>query len=480
MGSKKKDDDIKVEFLGNSSIDVTGSCVRIMFLGKTYLIECGAVQGYTLNKNFSLNSQLVSQIKVDNLEAIWFMHQHFDHIGNLPAITKKKDYHGKIYCTYEGKEISKLLLLDSAFIQKKDAEVLSKNNKGKISPLYREEDVLNCYDNMQSCELDKEYIINDDVKFKLLSNSHCLGASQLELWFRKRSNRIVKITYTSDLGSEIRKDKPFVKKLEYSTKSNLFLCEGTYGLKSRSYTRQDVQDEREDLKNNIKRVIQNKGKALLPCFSFSRTQEVLVDLYNMFSKDKSFENIPIYIDSKLSVEITACYHKILKGKDKELIDAITNWANVRMNKDIKGTLANLSHDEPCVVLSSQGFLDAGRSQLYAETFLPHSNDAIFFVGYCPENSVGGRIMNEKTKTVKIGKITYKKNCLIKAYKTYSSHAQHDELIKYIKMVNTDKIIIHHSSAEAKKELIESAREELLKIGKTTKIIGSTKDMEIIL
>ena len=42
----KKEDDIKVEFLGNSAVDVTGSCIRIAFLGKTYLIECGSVQEY--------------------------------------------------------------------------------------------------------------------------------------------------------------------------------------------------------------------------------------------------------------------------------------------------------------------------------------------------------------------------------------------------------------------------------------------------
>lgn len=478
--NKKNNEDVKVEFLGNSAVDVTQSCLRITFLGKTYLIECGSAQGYGLDKSYTLNSQLINEINVNNLECVWLLHTHCDHISNLPGVIKKKDFHGKVYCTYETKEIGRLLLLDSAHILLKESEILSKEKKCKIDPLYRDIDVYKTYDYMQECDLDKLYEVNENISFKLIKNSHCLGASQLELFIRKPSNKVVKIVYTSDIGSEIRKDKPFVTEMEYITKSNLHIQEGTYGLNSRSYTTKDVKEERYDMKKTIKEIILNGGKVLLPTFSFSRTQEVLVDLYNMFKDDKEFGYTPVIIDSKLSVDITSCYHKILKGEDKELLKNATSWSNVKMNKDIKGTKLILAKDEPCVILSSQGFLDAGRSQLYAKSFLPNNKDAILFVGYCPDSSVGGRILNPLTKTVKIGISTYNKSCLRKAYKTYSSHAQHSELINYIKMVNTDKIIIHHSSKEAKKELIDDAREELNKIGKSTKIIGSTKNMEIIL
>ena len=48
------------------------------------------------------------------------------------------------------------------------------------------------------------------------------------------------------------------------------------------------------------------------------------------------------------------------------------------------------------------------------------------------------------------------------------------------MVNTDKIIIHHSSKEAKSELIKDTMEKFQSIGKSTQIIGSQRNMEIIL
>lgn len=477
MGKKNKNNEsIKVEFLGNSAVDVTQSCILLTFLGKSYLLECGMVQGYSLDKCYTLNSQLINSIKVENLECILVGHSHCDHIGMIPAIIKNPDFHGKVITTHETKEISRLLLLDSAHLLNKEAEALSKKKRGKINPLYRESDVYKTYENTIGYDIGKTYEVNENVSFKLLNNSHCLGACQIELYFKTPSNKVKKITYTSDVGSGVLKHKPFVKEMDYSTKNNLFIMEGTYGNKDRTYTKEDIKFERKDIKKNILNTIKNGGKILMPTFSFARTQEVLKDLYDMFYDNEEFGDTPVIIDSKLSVEITACYKKILQDEDLELINKITRWKNVKMNKDIKGTLANLASDKPYCVLSSQGFISAGHSQIYAKDFLECEKNSILFVGYCPENSVGGRIMNPNTKTVKIGDRTYKKRCFVQAYKTYSSHAQHDELLSYIKMVNTDKIVVHHSSKDAKTELLRDAKEELKKINKTTPIIGSYKNL----
>lgn len=476
MGGKKKNsDDITVEFIGNSAVDVTQSCVKITFLDKVYLLECGSVQGYTLEKCYTLNSQLVNSIDVENIEAIFGLHVHQDHIGNIPALIKKKGFNAKIITTYETSELAKLMWLDAAYIIGKEAEALAKNKKNKVSPLYKDTDVYRTFDYLTPYSIGEIHKINENVSFKLLNNSHCLGACQLELYFRKFNNTVKKITYTSDIGGGI-KHKPFVKEMEYSTKNNLFIMEGTYGKKERSFTKQDIKNEKEDMKKTIKEVIKNHGRVLLPTFSFSRTQEILKDLYDMFYEDEEFGDTPVIIDSKLSVDVTATYKKILQGEDLDIIKKITSWENVKMNKDIKGTMANLAEGKPCVVCSSQGFMEAGRSQLYGKEFLPNEKDAILFVGFCPENSVGGRIMNEETKSVKIGDRSYPKMCLRKSYKTYSSHAQSRDLLNYIKMVNTDKIIIHHSSPDAKQELIKDAIDELRSINKTTPIMGSIKNL----
>lgn len=476
---KNKNEEVKIEFLGNSAVDVTGSCVQATFLGKTYLFECGMVQGYTVEKNFTLNSELINKIKVDNLEAIFYMHSHCDHTALIPAIIRKQGFHGRLFTTYETKEISRKLLEDSAYINNKDVEYLSKRKGGKVAPLYKDTDVVKTYELTEACELNKLYEINENVSFKLIGNNHCLGSSQLVIYFKTPSNKVKKICYTSDLGSARLNNKPFIKPIDYCKSCNLFIIESTYGKAERGYTKQDVVNERKDIKKTILEVTNNRGNVLLPCFSFSRTQEILVELYRMFGNDDNF-HIPIIVDSKLSVEISQIYIKVLQGEDFELMKKVSEWKNVKFNKDIKGTLMNLADDEPKIICSSQGFVECGRSNLYAQHFLPNKKDAILFVGYAPENSVGGRIINQNTKSVKIGTKTFPKRCLIKTYKTFSSHAQQDDIIKYLKMINTDRVIIHHGNKEAKKELIEVTQEELKKIGKTTKLIPCNKGMEIVL
>lgn len=478
MGKKKDNEKVIIEMLGNSAVDVTGSCISIKFMDKVYLIECGMVQGFTIDKCYTLNHQLTSSIKADKIEGIFALHLHCDHIGMIPAITKKNEFKGKVITTFETKELSKLMLLDSSFILNKEAELLSQKKNGKVHPLYRDSDVHNYYEVTEAYEKDVIHKLNEEVSFRFLKNSHCLGAVQLELFFRTPSNKVKKVVYTSDIGSTRLKHKPFVDEMEFSKTANVFICESTYGKKSRSYNKSDVLCERKDLQKEILSTIKNGGKVLIPTFSFGRTQEVLKDLYDMFKDNKEFNNVPVVIDSKLSVEITGCYQRILQGENLELIKEITSWKNVKMNKDIKGTLANLSSDKPCVVLSSQGFLEAGRSQLYAKNFLENKRDAILFVGYCPVNSIGGRIQNSETKSVKIGNKSYLKKCKIKAYRTYSSHAQHDDLVNYICQVNTERVILHHGSNEAKDELLESLGQEFERIGKTTKVIRSYKNLTV--
>ena len=475
---KKLNEKVKIEVIGNNSEDVTGSCIRFTFLGKTYLCEVGAVQGYSLDKCFSLNAQLVNAIKADNLEAIFMCHLHQDHIGLVPAITKKKDFHGKVISTYETKELSKLMLLDASYIMRKDAETLSKSHKGKIKPLYNEDDVYNCYNSTYAYNVGEMHQLNENVSFRFLKNSHCLGAVQLELYFKTPSNKVKKVLVTSDLGGDHLAHKPFVTELEHCTTANIVFMESTYGCKDRSFTKQDIIDGKKEIKETIVNTIKRGGRVLLPCFSFARTQEILKDLYDMFGDNDLIGKTPVIIDSKLSVEVTQTYKDILEGENLELINKITEWENVRMNKDINGTLMNLANNEPIIVLSSQGFLQAGRSQLYAKHFMGNPKNSIIFVGYCSPGSIGGNIMDDTIKYVKIGDRTYVKQCEVKSFGIYSSHMQNKELVNYAKSINCDKIVLVHGSQKAKEELKEDIINELNRIGKTTNIQICKKGLTI--
>lgn len=203
-------------------------------------------------------------------------------------------------------------------------------------------------------------------------------------------------------------------------------------------------------------------------------------VYENFKDKDWFKDIPVVVDSKLANDINGVYSEILTGDNKVYFDEIMSWKNFKFIKDYSGTIACLSHKETMLVLSSSGMISAGHSLLYAKDFLSNSKDAILFCGYCSPNTIGAKILDENQKTVTIEKSVVLKRCFTHRFFTFTSHAQQNDLISYMKQLNADTIVLHHGDSEAKEELKKKATEELRKIGKTTPIHCAHKDYQIVL
>ena len=84
------------------------------------------------------------------------------------------------------------------------------------------------------------------------------------------------------------------------------------------------------------------------------------------------------------------------------------------------------------------------------------------------------------ETVKWNGATYKVRCRVKKYNTFSSHLSAKGIIRYLKQHNTNQLVFHHGEKSAKANAVNITKEELTKIGKTTKVMASYKNLEIIL
>jgi len=62
------------------------------------------------------------------VDAMILSHAHIDHSGNIPNLVKQ-GFRGRIYCTPATKEITELMLEDSARVQVYDVEYLNKKRK---------------------------------------------------------------------------------------------------------------------------------------------------------------------------------------------------------------------------------------------------------------------------------------------------------------------------------------------------------------
>lgn len=482
--SKKKKDEIVVTFLGGQSEHVTGSSVLISVLNEdgftrtNILVDLGLIQGEnTILDDYKANKEMLENIPLNSIDYVILTHEHIDHCGNLPALSKNEKV--EIITNEKSYKIIKHLLQDTVFIHERNVEYL--NGKGyRVKHLYREADFWNIYDKINIYEENKIHQLTDKISFRLLENSHVVGANQVELFIKKSSGVVKKILITGDLGSVAnRGTQYFLSEQPMVNKADLAIIESTYGNK-KPFTKKVVKEERDSIVNNIKKYLFNNGKnILIPCFSFGRTQNFMCWLYDTF-KDSWNYKYKIIIDSTLSNKINGAYDSILQGEDLEYWNKVRNWGVFEYIKDYKSSLAFISKKEPALILSSSGMLNNGRAVLHAERVLGQTGALIMFCGYCSQNTVGGQILSGKD-IIEVNGHTVQVRCDIKRYYTFSSHAQQDDLLNYIKQFsNNCTIVLHHGESEAKGELKRLAEEELGKNCKTNKIIISKKNMQITL
>jgi len=468
MGKKKKSK-IKISFIGNNSVSVTGSMILIETEYKNILLECGMIQNSNSIKDYKDNAKHFL-FKTKNIDYVFINHAHIDHMGLLPKLIKY-GFNGKIITTNITSKLLKPMLKDSANIIRKDAEYISKKRGKNFEPYYNEDDVYSILNLVESYDYGIIHKLDENTSFRFLHNAHIIGACQLELFLKTSTGHIEKILYTSDLKGSQNKNY-YVEDTEYCTKANIVISECTYGADEKNVNASRNKDL-EKIKTVVNQVcLMDKGRILIPVFSLSRSQQILTDLYMLYGEDKDFK-IPVIVDSPLIWEITKVYKDALQGEHRELFEKVCNWENVRFIKDYNESKNCVSDKSPKIVLSSSGFLSFGRSVSYLKEFISDIKCHILFVGYSSNNSIASKIKNGQ-KLINIEGKSYKNKCSITCLNSFSSHIHKNELINYLKNIQTDKYYLVHGEMQGKIEFKESLEEELNKLCKSSKVIATNK------
>lgn len=468
-----------IQFLGKSSDDVTGSQYHICYNGKQILLECGLHQSQSNDylDSYKINSERF-KFKPSEIDYVFVAHPHIDHVGLIPRLVKY-GFRGKIITTKNTAAVMSPLLLNSCAIVQDEARVLSKRYGREYEPLYSEDDVYTTLSLIQVFdEYDTEITLDDTVSFKWFKNSHCVGAAQLLIILAGGSQKR-HVLYTSDLGS-LKTNNHYVVDTEIPEDfADVVIMESTYGSSAR--TSKKTRDfDREHLKSEINTTLGRNGTIILPCFSFSRTQEILTTLFELYHDDKDFD-IPVIVDSVLSCDICDLYYNMLSGDDLSLWYDVCSWKNVQFVREKEESGAIVEDTRPKIVISSSGFCTNGRVVRYLKKYLKDPNSTIIFSGYTGDNPsyLSYKIKNYRNhKFISINKekVLNKADCI--TLRSFSSHANHDDLVKYGSSLNTNKVILVHGSAESKKCLAQDLTDAISKNNKTYKVISANRGLII--
>lgn len=479
--AKKKITRDSIVFTGESANDVTGSQYYVQFDGCKCLLECGLHQSSSNSylDSYRINSEKF-KFKPSELDFVFVAHPHIDHCGLLPRLVKE-GFHGKIITTMNTAAVMKSLLFNSCFIVQDEARVLSKRYGREYKPLYDVDDV---YATLSLIEVfDKYnciYKLNDTVQFQWLRNSHCVGAAQLQLIFTSKL-KMKKVLYTSDMGALHTKNHYVVDTEIPSMFNDVVIMESTYGATSKNANKNRDYDIKH-LHSAVDTVLSRGGSVIMPCFSFSRTQELLTAIYEIYGHDDEFQH-EVIVDSKLSCEICDLYGDILKDDDLRKWEEVQRWKNVRFVSEKDDSTQCIADSRPKIIISSSGFCTNGRIINYLKKYLKDPKSMIIFSGFAGDNQsyLSYRIKNYRDqKYISINKerIANRADCI--TLSSFSSHANQADLIEYGSSLKTNKLILVHGSEESKKCLADKLSKEICKKDSAYKVSVSSKGMVVYL
>ncbi|GAB3814866.1 hypothetical protein GCM10028895_08370 [Pontibacter rugosus] len=178
--SDKTTDEIELQFIGAAGI-VTGSKTFIQTPHRKILVDCGLFQGKKSERK--LNKVKKLPFRPAELDVIILTHGHLDHSGYLPVLVKK-GYKGAIHATHPTKDITEVILYDSAKIQEEDAAAANKrreHGRKPRKPLYKAKHVNQTIEQFKTHAADEWVEIAKDLRFRFTKSGHILGSASVEL-----------------------------------------------------------------------------------------------------------------------------------------------------------------------------------------------------------------------------------------------------------------------------------------------------------
>lgn len=477
VGKKKKlkDDGIFISFVDEpASEQVTGSMIYIKTNNHNILVEAGCVQSNNVKEDYLTNNRKFKEFKPKNIDIIFLEHSHHDHCNLCPRLVRD-GFEGAIIVPENSKIIHKIMYEDCVKINEKDVEFLNAQNGTKYKPLYTMEDVQKTLEHTIEKPIGEVIYIDDTLSFKYVPSGHLLHGCQLLLYITE--NNVKKtILITSDIGSDKVKNR-YVGQLEYVEKADIIVMESTYGdrpeLKIREKERKNDYDK---LKSVIDmQVHELKSRVVIPVFAQSRAQIIATMIYEIY-KDEEWQP-KVYIDSPLAIKIFHAYSELLKGEDKEIFDKLMAWDNLIFVKEAEDSVTLVESNEPCIILSTNGFCTCGRIRHHLKRVIPDPNATILFCGYASPDSLGGILRDPKRKSITIDQKNYTCRCSVYNLKSLSGHAMFETLLSYGSSISTSKIVLHHGDREQKEMLASALKKELEKQCKTTRVVIANSSLK---
>ncbi len=439
--------------------EVTGSCHVFELNGVTIMIDCGMFQGEDENKN-----EEAFYFDPASIDYLLVTHAHLDHVGRIPKLVKE-GFKGKIYATSATMDLAQIILMDSAKIMSEDFQTryrkaLRKNREKKLAkPLYEPLDVDKTFRGIEwvNPEYNKYYDLCEGVSFVYRNAGHILGSAFIELSYMDKSDSHT-IVFSGDIGNDNGLVMPDLNKCD---KTQSLYVETTYGDRDH----QKIDATIKEFKDVIVKTLNNHGNVLIPSFAVERTQELLCILREMYESGE-LPKCKIFLDSPMATRATAVY--------RQYVDELTQKCQKNVQED--GTVFNfdaLVYTETpeaskginniksrAIIIAGSGMCNGGRITHHFKHRIWDKHNAVVFVGFQAEGTLGREIVNGAKWINILGEDIIVK-ASIHTINGFSAHADRDGIIKWISsMKDLQKVFLVHGELQSQESFKTMLQKEL--------------------
>ncbi len=354
---------------------------------------------------------------LSGLDAVVLTHAHLDHCALVPLLFKY-GFDGPVYSTPPTRDLSAMLQLDYLEVIQKEA--------GKTP--YTSTDVKNYIKHSITLNYGAVTDIAPDIKLTFHNAGHILGSAIAHFHI---GDGLYNIAFTGDFNYS--KSRLFSPAQNQFPRLETVFMESTYGGSN------DIQPSRKEaevkLYDVVNAILSRGGKVLIPAFAVGRSQEVMLALEEGMRLNR-IPRVTVYLDGMIreATAIHTTYPEYLNadlrnqifhdGMNPFLAPCFTQVDSPELREKVIG-------GDPSVIITTSGMLNGGPVMEYLKGLAPDARNALVFVGYQAEGTIGRRIQKGWREVPLGGRETIAISMEIDTVDGFSGHSDRRELVNYI-------------------------------------------------
>lgn len=464
----------RLTFLGAAE-EVTGSMLLVELEAGKFLVDCGMFQG---KRAESRERNRTLPPAAYGADVALLTHAHIDHSGSLPTLVKG-GFTGPIFCTPATRDVTALMLRDSARIQKADADYLNRKFERDedfvpIEPVYDEDDVAETLARFVGEPYRHTFSPLPGVRATFRNAGHILGSAHLHLDIEDEGVR-THVVVSGDLG---RANLPILRDPEPpETPVDFLVMESTYG----DRVHPPIDSVSEQLVRILHETIARKGRVIVPSFALGRTQELIFVLHEL-RKAGRIPAIPIYVDSPLATAVTSVYKLHPDAFDREARRFLSengdlfDFEGVTYVGTAEASMALNDIEEPIVIISASGMAESGRVLHHLRRAVGSSRNTIVIVGFMAEQTLG-RKLAEHQSPVRILGLEHDVEAHVEVIDAFSAHADREGLLAFARACGpaVKEVLLVHGEPDQQRSLKASLYED----GRTVRIPRRNQTFDLL-